>query len=40
MEPDAYCTCGHVYNEHRQDANGPHECEIVDCDCAMFEADD
>lgn len=40
FEPDAECTCGHVFEEHRIDAKGAHECEIAGCECAMFEAED
>ena len=39
-EPDSNCTCGHVYDEHRVDSKGVHECEVDECDCVMFDADE
>lgn len=40
MNGDEVCTCGHVYDEHRVDANGVHECEVDDCDCVMFDEEE
>ena len=37
MKPDAKCTCGHAYDEHRALPKGSQECDAIGCDCLAFE---
>lgn len=32
------CTCGHAIDEHDPEGRGP--CDIEDCDCGHYEADE
>ena len=35
-DDEAICMCGHHYEEHAES----FECEVEDCDCAHFEANE